>query len=118
MSDCNNKIKHTCGTKNFATCIEYQGIVSDNTTLIQTSCLDAEDVIEDLYAIVDIVKEEINLSSITSDCDTLPTTKTVLTLIGYLVNNVCIQKAQIDALITQNATQAAEILALQENICN
>lgn len=73
--NCTDKIKHTCGTKNYATCIEYQGTVSDNTTLTQTSCLDIENIAEDLYAMIDIVKSELNLTALTSECQTLPTTK-------------------------------------------
>ena len=103
--NCNDKIKHTCGTKNYATCIEYQGTVSDNTTLTQTSCLDVEDVAEDLYAMIDIIKSELNLTSLTSECQTLPTIKTVFTLIDFLLEGYCTQKTQIDALIAQNTLQ-------------
>lgn len=115
--NCNDKIKHTCGTKNFATCIEYQGDVSENTTLSQVSCLDVQDVVEDLYAITDIIKDELNLTALTSECQTLPTVKTVSTLIDFLLEGYCTQKTQIDALIIENATQALAITALQESNC-
>ena len=114
---CTNKIKNTCGTKNYATCIEYQGTVSDNTTLTQTSCLDIENIAEDLYAMIDIVKSELNLTALTSDCQTLPTTKTVSTLVDFLLEGYCTQKTQIDALIEQNVTQAEQIDALQNSVC-
>jgi hypothetical protein len=115
---CNNKIKNTCGTKSFATCVEYQGTVSENTTLEDIGCVDVQEVIEDLYAIVDIIKEEIDMSEVTSDCYTLPEPKTVKSLIEAILARLCAQQVQIDDLIEQVNTQAEEILALQENNCN
>ena len=114
---CNNKIKLTCGTKNFSTCIDYQGTVSANTTLDETECLDVQEVIEDLYAMVDIVKEEIDLSEVTSQCDTLPIDRTVASMIQFLVDTICTQEEKINELVSQVNIQAAEILALQENTC-
>lgn len=117
MSDCHDKIKLKCGTKNFAPCVEYQSYVSPKTKLTQTTCLSLEDTTKDLYELIDEIKTEIDLSLITATCGTLPTLKNVKTLIQYLINRDCAQQVQIDALIAQNLTQASQILDLQANVC-
>lgn len=42
MGNCNNKIKHTCSSTNYSTCIHYEGSVNENSPLIGETCLDLE----------------------------------------------------------------------------
>lgn len=115
---CNNKIKQTCGTKNFATCIDYQGTVSENTTLNETECLGVQEVIEDLYTMVDIVKEEIDFSSLENNCITFTSPKTPLSVITQMYNKICELEAIVVAQGEVVATHTEQIEALQENVCN
>ena len=118
MNNCEDKIKASCPPNSpFANCVKSE-ITPPEFSGLTNSCNSVDDVLGDLYEVAESIKEEIDLTTVTSECDTLPTVKTVITVIQYLVDNICTQKTQIDALIAQNATQAAEILALQSNICN
>lgn len=114
---CSDKIKQTCGTKNFALYIEYQGIVSDNTTLDESECLNVQEVLEDLYSIADIIKEEINVTGVTSECETLPVEKIVKTLVQFLLERDCAQQEQINTLMEQIVTMQAQIADLQGSVC-
>jgi len=116
MNNCEDKIKLSCPPNLYANCVRSEVEIPEFSTLIN-GCYSVQEVENDLYTLIGNIKEEINLTSITSDCDTLPTTKTVFTLIEYLVNSVCTQKIQIDALIAQNSAQALAITALQESNC-
>lgn len=115
--NCNDKIRHTCPPNSpYASCIRSEVEIPEFST-ITSQCRSVDEVLGDVYTLIGNIKEEINLSSIASDCETLPTTKTVVTLIEYLINSVCTQKTQIDALIDQNDEQAELIENLRLRIC-
>ena len=99
---CNDKIKHKCGTKNYATCIDYEIPTPEFSDLYEETCITLSDTTEDVYTLIGGILQQLNVSSITSECEGLPSTKTILTLIQYLVDTVCAQQAQIDALVDQN----------------
>lgn len=48
MKNC-NKIKHTCGSKNYSTCIDYEGTVNVDSELDDNSCLTIEETTQDIY---------------------------------------------------------------------
>ena len=48
MKNC-NKIKHTCGSKNYSTCIDYEGTVNVDSELDENSCLTIEETTQDVY---------------------------------------------------------------------
>lgn len=48
MKNC-NKIKHTCGSKNYSTCIDYEGTVNVDSELDENSCLTIEETTQDIY---------------------------------------------------------------------
>lgn len=117
MNNCEDKIKASCPPNSpYAACVRTEVTIPEFSTLTST-CNSIQEVEGDMYTLIGNIKEEINLTSITSDCETLPISKTVLTLIQYLIDNVCTQKTQIEALITQNAAQALEITQLQSQVC-
>jgi len=114
---CEDKIRLSCPPNSpFANCVRTEVEIPEFSTL-SSQCNSVQEVENDMYTLIGEIKEEIDLTSITSECGTLPTTKTVLTLIEYLINRDCVQQTQIDALIAQNITQATEILALQNETC-
>lgn len=114
---CYDKNRHRCGGKQYAICTKFEASIPEFTTLEDPLCASIEDVGIDLYALVGGIKEEIDLSEVTSDCQTLPTPIDVKTYIQFLLDRDCAQQLQIDALIAQNIIFAEQILALQQNIC-
>ena len=48
MKNC-NKIFHTCGEKTFLVCSEYEGSVNTDSSLIEESCLNGQEVVQDIY---------------------------------------------------------------------
>jgi hypothetical protein len=50
MTNCNNKISHTCGSgKNYAVCIETEGEVNTDSALIEESCTNLQENLDDIY---------------------------------------------------------------------
>ena len=49
MKNCNQKIKHTCGSKNYATCIDYESEVNSESSLVETECKNLEQTTQDIY---------------------------------------------------------------------
>ena len=48
MKNC-NKIFHTCGEKTFLVCSEYEGSVNADSSLTEESCLNGQEVVQDIY---------------------------------------------------------------------
>ena len=48
MKNC-NKIYHTCGEKAFLVCSEYEGSVNTDSSLTEESCLNGQEVVQDIY---------------------------------------------------------------------
>ena len=49
MKKCNNKISHTCGERTYLICSEYEGSVNSDSSLIEESCLNGQEVVQDIY---------------------------------------------------------------------
>jgi hypothetical protein len=117
MNNCNIPIKMTCPPNSpYASCVRSEVDIPE-FSVITSQCNSVDEVLEDVYTLIGSIKSELNLTSLASDCQTLPTVKTVATLIDFLLDGYCAQKTQIDALIAQNITQASQILALQSSVC-
>lgn len=115
--NCNNKIKHTCGTKVISSCVEYQGTVSATSILFGNSCLDIQEIAEDLYSITDSIKINTDVTTVVSACQTLPLVKTTKTIIQFLLDRDCTQQSQITLMQADIVIMKAQILALQTNVC-
>lgn len=64
MDKC-NKIKHTCaGSRNYATCIDWEGTVNTQSELDSEDCLNMDEVTQDIYNQL----EEIDLSALGEEC--------------------------------------------------
>ena len=66
MKNCSNKIKSTCGTTNYATCISYESVLPEFSEL--TDCVDLDQTTTELYSLVGEIKEEIDLSELGNKC--------------------------------------------------
>ena len=64
MKNCNQKIKHTCGSKNYATCIDYESGVNVDSELDENTCLTIEETTQDIYNQI----ENLNLSELGELC--------------------------------------------------
>ena len=62
---CQSSIKHTCGTKNYAACVEYQTELPEFSEL---ECPSIEETTEELYDLVGEIKEETDLSELGEKC--------------------------------------------------
>ncbi len=48
MKNC-NKISHTCGERTYLICSEYEGSVNTDSSLAEESCLNGQEVVQDIY---------------------------------------------------------------------
>ena len=65
MKKC-NKISHTCGTTNYATCISYETELPTFSEL--EDCVDLDQTTTELYSLVGEIKEETDLSELGDKC--------------------------------------------------
>ena len=47
--NCHNKIKHTCSTTNYSTCVHYEGSVNTDSQYDENDCLSIEETTQDIY---------------------------------------------------------------------
>ena len=66
MSNCNNRVKQTCGTTNYATCISYETELPPFSEL--DDCVDLDQTTTELYSLVGEIKEETDLSELGNKC--------------------------------------------------
>ena len=63
MRNC-NKIKHTCGSTNYATCIHFEGSVNTDSEFDENDCLSIEQTTQDIYNQL----ENLDLSALGERC--------------------------------------------------
>lgn len=61
------KVKDTCGTKSYATCVFYEGDVSENSSLVDETCVVVEEVIEDIYSLLGEIDTSTDVSDFGED---------------------------------------------------
>ena len=64
--NCHNKIKHTCSSTNYATCISYETELPPFSEL--EDCVDLDQTTTELYSLVGEIKEETDLSELGKKC--------------------------------------------------
>lgn len=104
MKNCNNKISHTCGEKTYLICSEYEGTVNTDSSLIEESCFNGEEVIQDIYNQL----ENLDLSALGELCLSYTT-------VGgkNIVKNVFLKFEEIICELSEKVTELETI-----NICN
>lgn len=63
MKNC-NRISHTCGERTYLICSEYEGSVNTDSSLIEESCLNGQEVVQDIYNQL----ENLGLSALGEKC--------------------------------------------------
>ena len=111
---CYKKNKHACGTINYDTCIKVEATLPEFSLL--EDCISLDEVIEEVYTFIGEIKEEIDVTGVTS-CETLPVEKTVKTLIQFLLDRDCAQQELIEEMQATIVTMQSQITDLQGNIC-
>ena len=111
---CYKKNKHACGTINYDTCIKVEATLPEFSLL--EDCISLDEVIEEVYTFIGEIREEIDVTTVTS-CETLPTEKTVKTLIQFLLDRDCVQQELIEEMQATIVSMQLAITALEEETC-
>lgn len=97
-----NKIEQTCGTKQWASCTEFEGTPNEVSPLSDDCSISAEESLQDIYTQL----EEINLSELGDTClDYIETAEGRLIVKNVLLKfeeEICLLKEQISELQTTN----------------
>lgn len=95
-----NKIEQTCGSSNFAACIEYQGTTNENSPLKEHCALSLEETTQDIYNQL----EEINLEELGESClDYVETEDGKIIVKNVIIKfqeEICTLKQQLEDLQT------------------
>ena len=94
MKNCGNKVKHTCGTTNYSTCIHWEGDVNPQSEYTTEDCLSLEETTQDQYNQLENIWNEIDLSELGENC------------LEYLLD-------ENDKIVVKNV-----LLKFEEEICN
>ena len=111
---CYKKNKHACGTINYDTCIKVEATLPEFSLL--EDCISLDEVIEEVYTFIGEIKEEIDVTEVTS-CETLPVEKTVKTLMQFLLDRDCAQQELIEEMQATIVSMQLAITALEEETC-
>ena len=102
-----NKIKYTCVQRTNATCVFYDGYLPPYSDLLSEDCVTLEETTEEIYHLIDDIKENINLSGLGDNC------------LNYDEEEIGVIKVK-EALLTHEAeicNLKAELNALQSLDC-
>jgi len=66
--NCGNKVSNTCGRRTNSACVDFEGTPNSQSELIEQTCLDQEQVTQDLYDQVGEIKDETDLSGLGELC--------------------------------------------------
>ena len=110
-----NKIKQTCGDSLFSTCVFHQSELPSFSELEPCDTTIAETT-DELYSFVGEIKEEINLSELSSECLTYVTTPEG----KVVVKNVLLKFEQKICELSEKVNLLETINICQQNIsaCN
>lgn len=98
MDNC-NKIKNTCTDSTFATCIDYENDLGENTN-ITSDCVTIDDTTKDLYELVDALYDQIDLTGLGADCITYIGSKTLKEVLEKYEEEICELKTRVTELET------------------
>jgi len=116
MNNCGNTKKSTCGARKNSACIDYDGILSEQTE-ITSQCVDVEQVLVDVTTLIDKLFSESDLTELENGCITLPTTLNVKNLFQTIITFMCEQQTTITEQATSITEMQAQIVDLQTGTC-
>lgn len=96
MNNC-NKIKKTCTDSTFATCVDYEGDLGQNTK-ITSDCVTLHQTTEDVYSLIDEILENTDLTGIGEDCLIYAGEKTFKKIINRYEQEICTLKDEVKDL--------------------
>jgi len=113
---CTGKTKLTCnGAKQFAKCLYYEGVLGATSEL--DDCATIEETTEELYGMVGLINEKLDLSGLSEDCISYPTQRTLLNVIQAQQDFICSQNTIITTIQGQITTLQSQVTTLTNN-CN
>lgn len=92
-----NDISNLCADPILATCVDYLGDLGVNTNITE-DCVNQKDVNEDLYGLVDQLISDIDVSSITSTCITIPPNSTIAEIVALYEAKICELEGEMTTL--------------------
>ena len=103
MKNC-NRISHTCGERTYLICSEYEGTVNSDSSLVEESCLNGQEVVQDIYDQLD----NLDLSALGNLCLSYTT-------VGgkNIVKNVLLKFEEKICELSEKITELETV-----NICN
>jgi len=110
---CQDKIKQRC-KKVSAECVSYDRELPSFSTL--TDCITIADTTEELYDFVGEIKTLLDLSDLES-CESLPITRTPLTVFQKILDMICTQQSTIETMQGQIETLQNQVELLQAGTC-
>lgn len=114
---CNkNKTKHNCGSIVYASCVRYEGEVSDNSELT-AGCLSVEETTQDIYNQLDEIAEQLDMSSLDNDCIIFTEPKTPISIITQLYQKLCALEDIVNTQAEQIVTLQGQVDELQQSQC-
>ncbi len=113
---CGDKIKQNC-KKVFGACVSYFGSIPDYSELATSECTTIEEIAQDLYENITIVKDEIDLSELENNCLVLPVELEVKSVIQFLIDTICEDRQAITDLQDQLSSLDARVTDIETNTC-
>lgn len=98
MGNC-NKIKNTCTDSTFATCVDYENTLGENTKLDQP-CITLDDTTKDQYELIDELFETLDLVDVPSGCLTYTGEPDLKKIIEKYEEEICTLKEKVETLET------------------
>ena len=129
---CKDKISNACGQRTNSRCVDYEGTVSNNSSLAKEGCLNIHETTQDLYGLVESIQEQLVPSFTATSCLDYPREATHEQVLETLDSAICtIQSTQVtnpldlpiigidvNCLQTQCGTQITTIKELLQALVN
>lgn len=100
MGNCGFKTKNTCGDRLYASCTYYEGMLPSFSTLATEDCYTLEEVIADIYILLESINDQIEVDSILGEgCLTYALEGGKITVRQALItmeNEICSLKDKFD----------------------
>lgn len=112
---CGDKVNLRCGAIQYSVCIKYEGELPEYSELDE--CANLEQTTEELYSLITEIREDSDLSELEAECLTLPTDRTVKSVMQVILDKICAMQDIIDSQQEQLDIQEQQIIDLQENNC-
>lgn len=96
-------MKHTCGIKQYATCVYYELELPSISSLLNEDCVTIEQTTSDLYEIVSQQAQNISTEGFQTDClDNLPENFTLIDIIKAQRDKICELEEKVSTLESKN----------------